>query len=32
MIFYSSNGPSETLVEAGSFLRKLHNRKVPGCI
>jgi len=29
MIFYSSKGPSEALVEAGSFLRKLHHRRIP---
>lgn len=30
MIFYSSKGPSEALVEAGGFLRKLHGRQIPG--
>ena len=30
MIFYSSEGPGEALVEAGSFLRRLHHRRIPG--
>ncbi|MFQ6067094.1 MAG: Sip1-related alpha-galactosidase [bacterium] len=30
IIFYSSEGPSEALVEAGSFLRRLHHRRILG--
>ncbi len=30
LIFYSDKEPSEALIEAGSFLRNLHGRQVPG--